>query len=348
MPVETITWKDDRIKLVDQTRLPDKFKYIFCNDVKSLWLAIKTMKVRGAPAIGIGGALGVLLASERSKAKDFDSFKKDILMAIRYLSSSRPTARNLFWALERMQKALMENKSKNINRIKKILKKEAFGVIKEDKYTCRRMARYGADLLRRHDNVLTHCNAGGLATADYGTALGVFFEAKKKKKDITVYVDETRPLLQGARLTAWELKNAGIKTVLICDNMAASLMAEGKIDKIFVGADRIARNGDTANKIGTYNLAVLADYHKIPFYVVAPSSTFDLSLKSGKEIPIEERDKKEVLEFRGRRVAPLGIKVCNPAFDVTPNHLITAIITEKGILRRKRGRFLLSQPFAGK
>lgn len=338
MPIPTIEWKDGKIKLVDQTRLPNRLKYVYCSNIRSLWRAIKTMKVRGAPAIGIAGALGVLLASENSKAEDFDSFKREILNAIAYLGSSRPTARNLFWALERMQRRV--NKKRPMSEVKRVLKEEAFKVIKEDKYICRKMARYGASLVKKKDNILTHCNAGGLATADYGTALGVLFEAKKQKKKITVYVDETRPLLQGARLTSWELKKAGIKTVLICDNMAASIMAKGEIDKIFVGADRIARNGDTANKIGTYNLAILARHHGIPFYVVAPTSTFDLSLKSGKAIPIEERDKKEVLEFRGRRIAPSGIKVCNPAFDVTPDYLITAIITERGILKKKRGRFI--------
>ncbi len=339
MPIATIEWKDKKIKMVDQARLPGDFRYVYCSDIRSLWHAIKTMKIRGAPAIGIAGALGVLLASERSKARDYNRFKGEMLNAIRYLASSRPTARNLFWALERMER--IANRKGTIDEIKKSLRKEAFDIIREDKDICRRMARYGAGLIKKGDNILTHCNAGGLATADYGTALGILFEAKKLKKRITVYVDETRPLLQGARLTSWELKNAGIKTILICDNMAASLMAKGKIDKIFVGADRIARNGDTANKIGTYNLAVLAKYHNIPFYVVAPTSTFDLSLKDGSKIPIEERDKKEVLEFRGRKIAPSGIRVYNPAFDVTPHRLITAIITEHGVLKKGRGRFSL-------
>ncbi len=334
MPVLTIAWKDKKIRLVDQTLLPGTFKYVYCDNLNSLWHAIKTMKVRGAPAIGIAGALGVLLASERSRAKNFSAYKREIFGAIRYLASSRPTARNLFWALDRMRGAIIDNSDKGLAGIKRLIKREAFEVVKEDKEICRKMARCGARLIEKNDNILTHCNAGGLATADYGTALGVLFEAKRLKKNITVYADETRPLLQGARLTAWELKRAGIKTILICDNMAASVMAKGKIDKIFVGADRIARNGDTANKIGTYNLAVLAKYHGIPFYVVAPSSTFDLKLGSGKGIPIEERDKREVTEFCGRRVAPAGIGVCNPAFDVTPGCLITAIITERGILKR--------------
>lgn len=333
MLIETITWKSGRIKLVDQTMLPLKFKYVYCKDMSSLWRAIRTMKVRGAPAIGIAGALGVLLASERSTAESFTEFKKEMLGAIKYLASSRPTARNLFWALERMEHVIAKNKKMPVSKIKTRIKNEAFSVIREDKDICRQMARFGASLIKKNDRVLTHCNAGGLATADYGTALGVLFKAKKQGKNITVYADETRPLLQGARLTTWELKNARIKTILICDNMAASLMQKKRIDKIFVGADRIAQNGDTANKIGTYSLAVLAQYHKIPFYVVAPTSTFDLKINKGQDIPIEERDEKEVLEFAGRRVAPQGINVCNPAFDVTPNHLITGIITEKGILK---------------
>jgi len=334
MPIPTIEWSDGKIKLVDQTRLPADFRYIHCGDLKSLWRAIKKLKVRGAPAIGIAGALGVLLASERSKTKNFKIYKRELLGSIKYLASSRPTARNLFWALERMERVLLSGKDKDVSDTKRVLRKEAFELIREDKIICRRMARQGAGLIKNNDRILTHCNAGGLATADYGTALGVLFEAKRLKKNITVYVDETRPLLQGARLTAWELKKAGIRSILICDNMAASLMAEGRIDKIFVGADRIARNGDTANKIGTYSLAVLAAYHKIPFYVAAPLSTFDLSLKNGKEIPIERRGKKEILEFGGRRIAPAGVKAYNPAFDVTPHKLITAIVTERGIIKR--------------
>ncbi|MFH1752817.1 MAG: S-methyl-5-thioribose-1-phosphate isomerase [Candidatus Omnitrophota bacterium] len=339
MSIPTIEWKNNRIRLVDQTRLPGRLVYAECRDLISLWHAIKTMKVRGAPAIGIAVALGVLLASEKSRARNYNAYKKEMLKAIRYLATSRPTARNLFWALEKMEGVILLNKKKSIKEIKSMVKRDAQSVVREDKEICRRMARHGVRLVNRGDNILTHCNAGGLATADYGTALGVLFEAKKLRKNITVYADETRPLLQGARLTSWELKRAGIKTVLICDNMAASLMAKGRIDKIFVGADRIARNGDTANKIGTYNLAILARFHKIPFYVVAPTSTIDLSLKTGREIPIEERDPREVLEFGGVRVAPMGVKVCNPAFDVTPNTLISAIITEKGIFRKRNGRF---------
>jgi methylthioribose-1-phosphate isomerase len=234
------------------------------------------------------------------------------------------------------------NRSKPVARIKEMILEEALKVIAEDKRGCRSMAKHGSRLVKRGDTILTHCNAGGLATADYGTALGVLFESKKQGKSIKVYVDETRPLLQGARLTAWELVHEGIDTTLICDNMAASLMAKGKIDKIFVGADRIASNGDTANKIGTYNLAVLAKHHGIPFYVVAPLSTFDFRIKSGRDIPIEERDAKEVRMVFGKIIAPKNVKVYNPAFDVTPGWLITAIITEYGIFKKPYVRSLLS------
>jgi len=344
MPVETIKWETDRIRLVDQTLLPRRFTHVYCRGVKTLWRAIRTMKVRGAPAIGIAGALGVLLASEKSRARDYLGFKREVLGAADYLASSRPTARNLFWALERMRECVIKNEARPVGEIKRIIKREAFLVIEEDKKICRRMARRGARLIKKGDRILTHCNAGGLATADYGTALGVLFEAKKAGKDITVYAGETRPLLQGARLTSWELKRAGIKTVLICDNMAASLMAAGEIDKVFVGADRIARNGDTANKIGTYNLAVLAKYHGIPFYVVAPTSTVDTRIRTGREIPIEERDGREVVEFGGRRVAPAGVKVRNPAFDVTPARLITALVTELGTF--DRGQLTCSLPLS--
>ncbi|NQT22626.1 MAG: S-methyl-5-thioribose-1-phosphate isomerase, partial [Candidatus Omnitrophica bacterium] len=257
-----------------------------------------------------------------------------------YLASSRPTARNLFWALERMKNCALQNREKNPGSIKRLLLKEATDILKEDKAICRRIGMCGRKLIKTGDNILTHCNAGGLATADFGTALAVIFRAKIDGKRIHVFADETRPVLQGARLTAWELKNEGIDATLICDNMAASLMAKGKIDKIIVGADRIARNGDVANKIGTYNLAVLAKAHGIPFYVAAPVSTFDFNIASGEDIVIEERDADEVRTIMGRYIAPKTIKVYNPAFDVTPNRLVTAIITEKGILRKPFGKSL--------
>jgi methylthioribose-1-phosphate isomerase len=320
--------------------LPGRLRFVECSDIRRLRHAIRRLEIRGAPAIGIAGALGVALAAKDSRAKDYSAFVGDIRRAGRFLASSRPTAVNLFWALERMEKKAVLNSGKPVKAIKRMLLKEALDILEEDKSSCRRMAGYGASLVKSGDRILTHCNAGGLATADYGTALGVLFEAKRRGKRIHVYADETRPLLQGARLTAWELMHERIDTTLICDNMAASLMAKGEIDKIFVGADRIASNGDAANKIGTYNLAVLARHHKIPFYVVAPVSTFDMRLKSGRHIPIEERDADEVRRFHGRRVAPRAVKVYNPAFDVTPNSLITAIVTERGMFRKPYGKSL--------
>jgi len=334
MPVETITWKNNKVRYIDQTLLPTQVKFSDCTDVRRLWKAIKRLEIRGAPAIGIAGALGVLLAANKSKAKDGEAFLREIEKASKYLSSSRPTAVNLFWALGRMEWVARANKTEPVRTLKHLMLREVLAIIDEDKKNCRQMARYGASLVRKGDAILTHCNAGGLATADYGTALGVLFESTRQKKAIKVYADETRPLLQGARLTAWELLHEGIDTTLICDNMAASLMAKGKIDKIFVGADRIAANGDAANKIGTYSIAVLAKHHGVPFYVVAPVSTFDLTLKSGRDIPIEERGADEVRTILGKQIAPATVKVYNPAFDVTPHEYITAIITEKGIFRK--------------
>lgn len=330
----TIKWKDGRVRLIDQTRLPRRLVYIECGDTKTLWRAIKKLQVRGAPAIGIAASLGVVLGIRHSKAKDFNTFIEEMDEVIEYLGSARPTAVNLFWALERMRASALKNSKRSVGDIKKLLLKEALSVIREDKATCRNMAKFGAALIKDGDTILTHCNAGALATADYGTALGVLYKAKEQGKVFKVYADETRPLLQGARLTTWELMRHKIDVTLICDNMAAALMAQGKIDKIFVGADRVASNGDAANKIGTYNLAVLANYHKIPLYVVAPVSTFDFTIKSGKEILIEERSRKEVLEIGGKLIAPKDVKVYNPAFDVTPNELIAAIVNEKGIFRK--------------
>lgn len=333
MSIETIKWTGNKIKLIDQRKLPAKLEYVYCDEIKSLWRAIKTMQVRGAPALGIAGALGVVLGIQYSKARSFADFKRNLEEVIAYLASSRPTAVNLFNALERMKWVVEDNHNLSVANLKRLLLKEALKIIAEDKQICRRMAAFGAKLIKDKDNILTICNAGALATADYGTALGVMYKAKETGKRFKVFACETRPLLQGARLTVWELKKEGIDTTLICDSMAAILMAKGKIDKVFVGADRIAANGDTANKIGTYNLAVLAKFHRIPFYVVAPSSSFDLSIKDGTQIPIEQRDKKEVTHIWGKPIAPSGIKVYNPAFDVTSGNLITAIITEKGIIK---------------
>lgn len=339
MPVETIGWKNGKVRYIDQTLLPHKVRFVECADLRKLRRAIRKLEVRGAPAIGIAGALGIALAAKNSGANGSEGLIREVSRAAKYLASSRPTAVNLFWALARMECVAGKCAGKPVPRIKKLLLDEALSIIREDMRSCRRMAGYGAGLVRNGDSILTHCNAGGLATADYGTALGVLFEAKKRGKRIKVYVDETRPLLQGARLTTWELMREGIDTTLICDNMAAGLMAKGKIDRIFVGADRIASNGDAANKIGTYGLAVLAKYHNVPLYVVAPLSTFDLSLKTGADVPIEMRHPDEVRAVMGVQIAPRDVDAYNPAFDVTPSELIAGIVTECGIIRKpyKRG-----------
>jgi methylthioribose-1-phosphate isomerase len=334
MSVSTISWEEGRVKIIDQTQLPHRLVWLYCGNLSSLWRAIKELKVRGAPVLGVAAALGLILGIKNSKAKDFKQFSKDLDRTIQYLSSARPTAVNLFWGLSRMRKVAYEHRNESIGRIKNILLKETFKIMEEDKRVCRQMAIYGASLIKNKDRILTHCNAGSLATVDYGTALGVIYKAKEQGKKISVYADETRPLLQGARLTTWELLRNKIEVTLICDNMAADLMQKRQVDKILVGADRIASNGDTANKVGTYALAVLAQAHKIPFYVVAPLSTFDLNLKSGKDVPIEQRKKEEVTHILGKRIAPPKVKVYNPAFDITPNNLITAIITEVGIFRK--------------
>ena len=316
--------------MIDQRLLPGKLVFIYCNSARSVWDAIKRMKIRGAPAIGVAAAYGVYLGIKNSK----NNFFKDLERTAAYLATSRPTARNLFWALERMKEKALSNNEKPVAVLKKILLEEAHKILDEDKKSCRKMGQFGNTLIKKRDTILTHCNAGGLATADYGTALGVIFAAHKSGKKIKVYADETRPVLQGARLTAWELMREGIDATLISDNMAASLMAKGKIDKVIVGADRIAKNGDAANKIGTYSLGVLAHHHKVPFYVVAPVSTIDKRTKTGKDIPIEERNPDEVRKIGNSYIAPKRVKVFNPAFDVTPAKFIAAIITEKGIFRK--------------
>ena len=336
MPLSTIEWEGDvngRLRLIDQTLLPNELKYVYCEDIKSIWHAIKTLMVRGAPAIGIAGAMGVVLGIKEIQAKDADAFLKELKRVTTHLGSSRPTAVNLFWGLARMERVAQENKSKSVQEIKEILLQEAIKIENEDKAICRQIGENGAGLIKDNNGVLTHCNAGGLATADYGTALAVLFKAKDQGKRIKVYADETRPLLQGSRLTAWELMHAGIDVTLICDNMAAHVMKLGRVQCVIVGADRIAANGDTANKIGTYGVSILAKEHGIPFYVAAPVSTFDLSIKSGNDIPIEERSPEEVTNGFGKRTAPEGVKVFNPAFDVTPAKNIAAIITEKGVIK---------------
>ena len=333
MPITTIEWKNNCIRIIDQTKLPLKLEYLDCREVQSIWKAIKELKVRGAPAIGIAGALGVILGIKDFSGRDIEAFKIKLDRTIKYLASSRPTAVNLFWALERMKRRAYSNLNLSLPKTKELLLNEALKILEEDKSICRKMADYGAKLIQDGDTCLTVCNAGALATADYGTALGVFYRAKEEGKAFKVYACETRPLLQGARLTSWELKKHNIDVTLIADNTAGYLMKEGKIDKVFAGADRVAANGDTANKIGTFNLALLSHYHQIPFYIVAPSSTFDLKLKSGKGIPIEHRKPREVIHLQSKKVAHSQAKVYNPAFDVTLHKFIRAFVTEKGLIK---------------
>lgn len=332
MRTPTIEWIDGRIRLIDQTLLPNEFKQIYCDDVETIWEAIKMLRVRGAPAIGVAAALGTVIGIYRSNAENYEAFEKELLKVTDHLATSRPTAVNLFWALNRMKQTARESSDLPISDLKQRLLDEALAIIAEDQIMCRSIGKHAFDLLQDGDTILTHCNAGGLATSDYGTALAVMFTAHENGKKIHVFADETRPLLQGARLTTWELMNAGIDVTLICDSMAAQVMKEGKIDLVVVGADRIAANGDSANKIGTYGVAISAKRHDIPFYVAAPTSTIDMSLSTGDLIPIEERGAEEITEGFGKRTAPHGVKVYSPAFDVTPAELITAIITEKGVI----------------
>ncbi len=341
MSVKTIVYKGDNVVLIDQTKLPLKEEYAVCEDYKAVGRAIKNMLIRGAPAIGVAAAMGVALGAQSIAEESFEKFECELNKVCAHLAGTRPTAVNLFWAINRMKKVLEANKDKSIKQIKKILKDESKRVLKEDIEICKQIGANGADLIDDGDNVLTHCNAGALATGGYGTALGVIRGAHGQKKKIHVYADETRPFLQGARLTAWELMKDKIPVTLITDNMAGYFMQQGKIDKIVVGADRIASNGDAANKIGTYSLAVLAKEHKIPFYVAAPVSTFDFDIKNGDGIPIEERHEKEVSHVFGKRVAPIDVMICNPAFDVTPNKYITAIITEKGVIENPNRKKIL-------
>jgi methylthioribose-1-phosphate isomerase len=334
MKIQTIAWEKNQIKIIDQTKLPGELRYAYIKNVAQLFRAIKSMKIRGAPALAAAGALGVVLAAYKNRARNNRQLKRKLEQVIQYLGRSRPTAVNLFWALDRMRKVIDNNNNNSTERIKSALLKEAREVMKEDRITCRKMAEVGSRLIKDGDSILTICNAGILATIDYGTALGVIYRAKEEGKKFKVYACETRPLFQGARLTIWELKKKGIDATLICDSLAATLMRKKQITKVFVGADRIARNGDAANKVGTYNLAVLANWHGIPFYIVAPLSTFDPAIKTGNDIPIEERSPFEVTHnFFKKPIAPAGVRVLNPAFDITPHKLITAIITEKGILR---------------
>jgi len=380
MPVETLHWRDGRLTIIDQTLLPVTFKEIPLDTLEEVWEAIKTLRVRGAPAIGVCAAFGVLVGIKQKKPADAAGVIAAVHESAAYLATSRPTAVNLFWALDRMTRVADENAG-NANLLSgggrnpadrapdspfetpssgasfkstsstaalsafgisgessapaliARIEAEAVAIFEEDKRLCRAIGEHGAPLIHDGDGVLTHCNAGGLATADYGTALAVMFRAHELGRRFHVFADETRPLLQGARLTAWELMQAGIDVTLICDNMAAQVMREGRVQLVIVGADRIAANGDTANKIGTYGVALIAKAHNIPFYVAAPFSTFDCTLDTGATIPIEQRAPEEITHGFNQQTAPDNIKVYNPAFDVTPNNLIAGIITEKEILR---------------
>jgi methylthioribose-1-phosphate isomerase len=334
MLLQTIAWKNNAIRIIDQTLLPEKLVYLNISSLKSLWQAIKLLKVRGAPALGAAAALGVYLGVKDLRAVDFRDFSKGFEKAAGYIGSSRPTARNLFWGIERMRGVVFRNKHKPVTGIKKLLFQEALKIIEEDKDICRKIGSWGATLIKNRSTVLTICNAGILATIDYGTALGVFYRAAEEGKLLKVYACETRPLLQGARLTAWELKKMGMDVTVIPDGAAATLMRQATIDAVVAGADRIAANGDSANKIGTMGLAIVSRQHKVPFYIAAPSSTFDLGITRGSQITIEKRDPREVIRILLKKsVAPKGAKVYNPAFDVTPHELITAIITEEGVIR---------------
>lgn len=333
MPVETICWKTGSCRIIDQTLLPEKYKHIQIRSIEAMWEAIRMLRVRGAPAIGIAAAYGLYLGIRKSIATNFNLFEKELNNAADYLASSRPTAVNLFWALDRMKKTARENAALPIRKIKQILLQEAHLMLAEDIRNGEVLGDVGAAFLKDGSTVLTHCNAGGLATGGYGTALAVIYRAVESGKKIHVFADETRPLLQGARLTTWELAENNIPVTLICDNMAGYVMSLGKIDAVIVGADCITASGDFANKIGTYSVAVLAKTHRIPFYVAAPLSSFDMSIKKGGDIPIEERHHEEVKIIGNRRMAPAEkVHVFNPAFDVTPHRLVTAFFTEKGVV----------------
>ena len=332
--IKTISWKNNTVVLIDQNALPLVERYVACKSYKEVISAIKDLTVRGAPAIGVAAAMATALGALHLPSLSPKEFRRKLFAICDEIAQARPTARNLFWALESMKKIFEQSKHSSQRDLVDELVNEAKHICLEDIEINRQIGKQGNPLLADGDNILTHCNAGALATAGYGTALGVIRSAHEQDKKLHVYVDETRPVLQGARLTTWELKKEKIPFTLITDNMAGFLMQQGRIDKIIVGADRIAANGDTANKIGTYSLAVLACAHRIPFYVAAPCSTIDVSLKTGAAIPIEERKNEEVTHFKGVRSAPVGTKVYNPAFDVTPAKYITAIITEKRILTK--------------
>ncbi len=330
--MRTIEWHDNAIHMIDQRLLPQKYRVLVCRDHHELAQAIRDMAVRGAPAIGAAAAFGIALCAVRSQARDSEQLLAELDDAAREIAATRPTAVNLFWALDRMRKRAEALRGQPVAAIAQALVAEAQAIADEDVETNRRMGRFGAELLRDGDSVLTHCNAGRLATVDYGTALGVVRAAVEQGKRIHVYADETRPRSQGARLTAWELMQDGIPVTLIADNAAGYFLRTGKIQAVLVGADRIAANGDVVNKVGTYKIAVVAKENGVPFYAVAPTSTIDMSVPDGDAVPIEERCATEVTHVEGVCIAPEGVAVANPAFDVTPHRYVTAIITERGIV----------------
>jgi len=331
----TIEWNDQGVVMIDQRKLPSAEIYVTCKTAKDVARAIKTMVIRGAPAIGVAAAMGLALGVCQSKATGTTKLATEFYKLCDMMAATRPTAVNLFWAIDRMKRVFAEatGAGQSVGQIQDRLAAEARLIHDEDVASCRAMGAYGAEFVPQNARVLTHCNAGALATAGYGTALGVIRGAVERGKQVAVFADETRPFLQGARLTAWELTRDGIHTTVITDNMAGAIMRGEKIDLVVVGADRIAANGDVANKIGTYSVAILAKEHGIPFYVAAPLSTIDLDTPTGDQIPIEERNAREVTHLGPTRLTPEGARVCNPAFDVTPSKYVTAIITERGIAR---------------
>ena len=331
--IKTVEWTNQGVRFIDQTRLPTEEVYVTCTSHQEVATAIRDMIVRGAPAIGVSAAMGIALGVKQSKAPDVASLRTEFGQICRSMGETRPTAVNLFWAIRRMHKVFDSVAVQGVHQIKITLVEEAKQMLVEDIAANQAMGRHGAALMPSSGTVLTHCNAGALATCGYGTALGVIRAAIESGKKLQVFADETRPFLQGSRLTAWELMKDGIQTTVIADNMAGAMMRQGKINAVVVGADRIAANGDVANKIGTYTVAVLAKEHGIPFYVAAPWSTVDMNTPTGEKIPIEQRSPREVTHHAGKQLTPDGVLIENPAFDVTPNNYVSAIVTERGVAR---------------